>query len=432
MKLKKLLAILLMVTMCISALAGCGKDAENGESAGVTNANGEEETTTAKAKDVVLNFWYTDAAMTEYFTYAVEKYHAQHPNVTINLNVAASTGYLENINTQSIKQTNAVDVYMLAHFDLEQAYLGGLAYEYDPVESVINAENYGRSAIRAVTYGERQVAYPLYFDSAFLIYNKAYVTEVPKTFDDIKNFLNASDEDEQTDENSALSSVEKTFVWPVSDYTFNYAFLSDAFVMGGVNGDDRSQINVVNDTVMTALDYYHGLYDFYAINRDEVDYESCIEDFIAGKTAFTFAKTGMIPKLEESGVDYGTACMPDINETITGGSLSYTQTLVVNPYSLNIDVAQDFVKMVTCDYVDRFYEMTGFYPACNTWNYENDRIAGIYANYDDSTPRPKMMTLGGYYIELEILLHKIWDEDGDMAQLLTEFQDFVITQIQLN
>ena len=341
------------------------------------------------------------------------------------MRIVAATGYLDNINTQSISHSNAVDIYMLHNEDLEQAYLAGLARAYDPKDTVYTEENYGKSAMRAITYDNKRIAYPLYFDGAFLVYNKDYVETVPTTFDGILEFATM----ERSEEESVMDNIEIVCVWPVSDYTFNYEFLSDSLIVGGINGDNRSQVDVENGTVITALQYFQSLNDYFALERKEVDYEYCLNYFMEGKSAFTFAKTSALTRLNESEVNYGTACMPDISGTISASALSYTQCLVINPYSTNIAEAEKFVKALSYDYVSEFYGQTGYYPSCKVWEYD-DIVRGIYDNYYDSTPMPKMMTLGDYYIELDILLHKVWDDEGDIAMLLNEFQTFL--NVQLN
>lgn len=434
MKSKKILAIITILLLMITSITGCSSNSDTEEtSVNVIQVGGSSEAATEESSsvevtegEILINLWYTDANMTEYLTYAVDKYCSENPGVVVDLRITASTGYLENINTQSIKQTNAVDVYMLHNADLEQAYLAGLAMPYDPAGTEFTTSNYGDCAISAVTYNGKQIAYPMYFDSAFLVYNKDYVTDVPQTFEEILNFSNNL---EYSEEGSATDHIEKTLIWPVSDYSFNYAFLSDAFIVGGSDGDDRSQVNVSNGTVVNSLEYYKSLYDYFAIDRKEVDYEYCVNSFIEGKNAFIFAKTDAIQKLNEAGVNYGTARMPDISGTISASSLSYTQTLVVNPYSMHIEEARKLVKAITYDYAGDFYGMTGFYPSCRSWDYNSDIVAGIYDNYDDATARPKLMTLGDYYIELEILLHTVWDDNGDTTELLSNFQNFVVTQI---
>lgn len=427
MRVKKWIAKIL-IPVCIITALGCSNS--KGDEAGTTMADesvSQQETTTNEEpkEEVVLNFWYVDANMTDYFTEVIEKYQEEHSNVTVNMRIVAATGYLDNINTQSISHSNAVDIYMLHNEDLEQAYLAGLARAYDPKDTVYTEENYGKSAMRAITYDNKKIAYPLYFDGAFLVYNKDYVETVPTTFDGILEFATM----ERSEEESIMDNIEIVCVWPVSDYTFNYEFLSDSLIVGGINGDNRSQVDVENDTVITALQYFESLNDYFALERKEVDYEYCLNYFMEGKSAFTFAKTAALTRLNESEVNYGTACMPDISGTISASALSYTQCLVINPYSTNIAEAEKLVKALSYDYVSEFYGQTGYYPSCKVWEYD-DIVRGIYDNYFDSTPMPKMMTLGDYYIELDILLHKVWDDEGDIATLLNEFQNFL--NVQLN
>ncbi len=427
MKLRRWIAVILALT-CLIMTAGCGKD--GGESMTTTAAEESsmaEETTsqTEPAEEISLNFWYTDANMTEYFTRVIEAYETEHPNVKVELRIVASTGYLDNINTQSINRSNAVDIFMLHNEDLEQAYLAGLAKEYEPEDTVYTEENYGKSALRAITYDGKRVAYPLYFDGAFLVYNKDYVETVPTTFDGILGFATM----ERGEEESIMDKIEKVCVWPVSDYSFNYEFLSDSLIVGGINGDNRTQVDVENGTVVAALEYFQSLNEYFALDRQEVNYDYCLNYFIEGKSAFTFVKTAALTKLNESGINYGTACMPDISDSISASALSYTQCLVVNPYSVHISEARKLVQALTYEHVGEFYDLTGYYPSCKVWNYD-DIVKGIYDNYFDSTPMPKMMTLGDYYIQLDILLHKVWDDEEEIAVLLSDFQNFL--NVQLN
>ncbi len=427
MKLRRWIAGILALT-CLFMTAGCGKDDEESMTTTVAEESSSAEETTSQtepAEEISLNFWYTDANMTEYFTRVIEAYETEHPNVKVELRIVASTGYLDNINTQSINRSNAVDIFMLHNEDLEQAYLAGLAKEYEPEDTVYTEENYGKSALRAITYDGKRVAYPLYFDGAFLVYNKDYVETVPTTFDGILGFATM----ERGEEESIMDKIEKVCVWPVSDYSFNYEFLSDSLIVGGINGDNRTQVDVENGTVVAALEYFQSLNEYFALDRQEVNYDYCLNYFIEGKSAFTFVKTAALTKLNESGINYGTACMPDISDSISASALSYTQCLVVNPYSVHISEARELVEALTYEHVGEFYNLTGYYPSCKAWNYD-DIVKGIYENYFDSTPMPKMMTLGDYYIQLDILLHKVWDDEEEIAVLLSEFQNFL--NVQLN
>ena len=69
--------------------------------------------------------------------------------------------------------------------------------------AVLNTENFPQTALDAVTYQGHAVAYPLYFETSALVYNRTYLEQaaaeletdeaslIPKTIDDIRNFADA-------------------------------------------------------------------------------------------------------------------------------------------------------------------------------------------------------------------------------------------------
>ena len=99
MKFKKYLAFI-MAFICLLSLSGCQKGKEENSSVGAETAasegnvldasTSENENTSSAGEDVVLNFWYTDTNMTEFFTDAVSRYQESNPGVTVNLRMVAS------------------------------------------------------------------------------------------------------------------------------------------------------------------------------------------------------------------------------------------------------------------------------------------------------------------------------------------------------
>ena len=123
MRVKKWIAWVLVLVFVVTVLGCSNKKPDETETTTGGGDVSEEETTVNEIpeEEVVLNFWYVDANMTDYFTGVIESYQTEHPNVTVNMRIVASTGYLDNINTQSINHSNAVDIYMLHNEDLEKA-----------------------------------------------------------------------------------------------------------------------------------------------------------------------------------------------------------------------------------------------------------------------------------------------------------------------
>lgn len=426
MRLKKYICLMLALIIVL-LMPACGRkeDVQNNNTS-ENETIPAEQVTQVKGEEITLNLWYTNSYMQDFLENAVTRFMDDNPGITVNLKLSAETGYLENINSNSIKKTNVVDVYMLPEEDLEQAYLAGLALSYEPEGTVFNTDNYCETALRAVTYNGKRVAYPLCFDSAFLVYNRAYTSDAPKTFDELLDFANNYVVE---DESSVGAQLEKVLIWNVSDVEMNYHFLSDSFVVGGENGDNRDEVNIYNANVIKGLEYYKSLNDFFALDRTTISDEEVVDYFVSGKAAFTITNTAGLTVLHTAGMDFGVCGIPNITDTLTTSALSTTQTLVINPYSDYAEQAKALVNALAYEYADDFYVKTGYFPSRYSWDYESEMVDGVYANYADSVSRPKLMNMGDFYIKLEIMLHNVWD-DGDTESLLMEFQNFVKEQLE--
>lgn len=418
MKLRKITA-LMMAAVLLFSLAGCKNGQENGE-----------ETTEQTTQKVVVDteetiiLWYTDAFLTEYLEKCVADFTAENPLVTINLKLMSSSDYLENVNTECIKSSDKVDLYVLSNCDLEQAYLAGLTTEVTDTD-IYNEENYGSAAISSVTYKNKMIAYPFWFDSAFMVYNQDYTDTAPQTFQDILDFANNLIIE---DENSVLYNIESVLRWDVSDIELNYQFLSDYFTVGGDNGDNREDTDMCNDYAANSMAYYQSLSDFFAIDRKDVTYTSSIDYFINGKSVFTIARADALSKLNDAKMNYAVCRMPDITAELPASALSETDVVVVNPYSDNVELAKLIAQAVTYDYAGSFYELTGSFPAYSGWEYDSAVIDGVYDNYRNSISKAKFINMGDFYTRLEIMMHSIWDGE-DIYDQLTLFKEYATEQL---
>ena len=146
------------------------------------------------------------------------------------------------------------------------------------------------TAVRAVTYHDKQIGYPFYFETSCFLYNKTYLEDwaraqleaqrdqeiaqasqeqadngdveeeaageeqaqelsreaveakmeeaLPQTIDDILAFADVYDAPEQ---------VEAVFKWDVSDIFYNYFFVGNYMDVGGENGDRSDSIHIYNE-----------------------------------------------------------------------------------------------------------------------------------------------------------------------------------------
>ncbi len=409
------------------------------------NPSAEEEV--VEDKDSLI-IWYTDDTLTDYINAACVAYNEQH-RVRVIPRLQSGDEYLEQINSASIKDEGTPDLYVISNDMLERAYLGGLAISTGSNSSLIE-EKFPTAANEAVTYKGKKVAYPFYFETSALLYNRSYLYEmasnklmadessdsagedsetegnvaedeiglsqeekiekrinesIPKTFEQLMEFADTCD---------APADVETIFKWDVKDIFYNYFFVGNYMDVGGENGDDSSLINIYNMDVITALTLYQELNQFFSFEYENVTYSSVVQEFMDGKLVFTTATSDIIMKLEQAkeagefNYEYGVAGIPDLNDKLISRSMSVTATVAVNGFSDKKEEANDFAKFMTVNMADELYNMTGKLSACNSVNYDNDAIGVFVEEYSKSRPIPKMMATSNYWLLAEIAFSNIW------------------------
>ncbi len=483
MSLKKRLkaaGILVILAGLVFVIAKSGKEISTEDKEPMLMA-GDKET---------LYLWYTDEILTSYLSGAAVTYSETH-DVRIVPVLESGLEYLESINKASV-ESNEPDLYIISHDSLEKAYLAGLAAEAAPAEGISMEDIYRGTGLQAVTYKDKLLGYPFYFETSSLLYNKTYLEDMarkqleaeadmeaakeaqqeleengpeeaggldegmpdlpvsnenekdkelseeekqeiaarmekllPRTIEDIKKLA---------DEYDAPEQVESIFKWDVTDIFYNYFFVGNAINMGGEAGWDVSQIDIYNEKAIESMRAYEALHQFFSIDTSEIDYEKIIDEFIAGKVVFTVATTDAIAKLEQAKEDglfpyeYGVLQTPDINEEIASKSLSMTNCVVINGYSKNQEIANDFARFLTSEYNDILYARTGKVSAAKEVDYGYEAIEVFAEEYEDSISMPKMIETSNFWVQLEVAFSQIWD-GADANQKLKKLSEQIMQQV---
>lgn len=440
------------------------------------------------AKDT-LYFWYADEALTAYLeSVCLDYYELTGYRVTPVLH--SGLEYLEDINEASVRSEQIPDLLVLSNDSLEKAYLAGLASEIWDTKNLCNIASYPQAALDAVTYKGKKTAYPFYYETSALLFNKTYLQEhaqrlieaqadtetaeaaqsamenadseeeglaavdaiehvelseeelaaeaakaidtiVPSTMDDILTFADAYDAPEQ---------VEAVFKWDVSDIFYNYFVVGNYINVGGVKGDDASQIDIYNENAIACMKYYQALNQFFSIDTKESDYDSIIEEFIDGKIVYTIATTDAIAKIEEAGAEgrfasaegvpyeYAVTAVPNLNETLSTRSMSVTYGVVINGYSEKKEIANEFAKFLTYDEAADLYARSGKTSARLNTAYDNEKLSGFMAEYKKSVPIPKMLETSNFWVQLEICFARVWSGEN-VNDRLRELSEQIMTQI---
>ncbi|MBR1693237.1 MAG: sugar ABC transporter substrate-binding protein [Lachnospiraceae bacterium] len=420
--------------------------------------------------------WYADEAMTNFLSSAALSY-SKNSSVKIRPVLVSAVDFLEHVNDASVREDSEEampDLVIMTNDNLEKAYLAGLAAEIADGGFWVNEENYPKAALSAVSYHDRYVGYPFYFETALLLYNETYmeqlaqktieqelITEefeaasgddrdaepetdvtkvpdvsqeqiedkigviIPSTIDDILSFA---------DEYDAPEQVEAVFRWDVSDIFYNYFMVGQYMNVGTDTGDDPEQIDIYNEDTIACLKVYQNLNQFFSIDAKETSYDSILQEFMEGKTVFTVATTDAISKLErakESGeftYDYGVTTLPDVSPERGSRTLSVTNAIVVNGYSDKKAVANDFAKYLAYDTAQELYDRTDKIAARKNVTYKNDNINAALREYENSVPLPKMLETSNFWVQLEICFTNIWN-GADVNASLKELSEQIKTQV---
>lgn len=148
----------------------------------------EKSDSTIKARESRLNavpddtivIWYTDDSLTEYISDAALAYR-QDSGITVQLELVDGVDYIEKINDASIRTASSIpapDLYITTHDNLMKSYLAGLALPIKDREEKVSENNFPGTAIRAISCDGKYVAYPLYYETNFFLYNKTYMASI--------------------------------------------------------------------------------------------------------------------------------------------------------------------------------------------------------------------------------------------------------------
>ena len=431
-----------------------------------------------------VRLWYTDDSLTPYLQSKAVAYSESNSRVRIEPVLVSGLEYLEAVNKASVDEDNYPDLYIITNDSLEKAYLAGLAIEIED-DGFLTKGDFPDAALNSVTYDNRKVAYPFYFETSTLLYNKTYLenmaTESLQSEMDIQEGEQAQAEiddgkestkedeaessmDEESDENSEITQlmidevvaeslplnisdilkfaesynapeqVEAVFEWDVTDIFYNYFFVGNYMNVGGSAGDDLSQFDIYNTDTISCMKIYQQLNQFFAIDPKQIDYDTIVQDFIDGKVVFTIATTDIMKKIEdakalgECDFEFAVADMPGLTDEFGSRTMSVTECLVVNGYSENVSEAGAFAKYLCSDNSGDIYKLTGKLSAHQGVNYEDSRLNTFISVYADSVPMPKTIETSNLWMELEIAFTNIWN-GADCNSTLKAVSESIKTQI---
>ncbi len=478
----RLKARILSIILIACTVAGAFVYARSGQSIF------ENRSLFTKAKTTV-RLWYTDEALTTYLQSKAVSYGKINPNVRVEPVLVSGLEYLEAINKASLSDDNYPDLFIITNDSLEKAYLSGLAMEVFGGEDYFTEDMFPMAAINSVMYDNRYIAYPMYFETSSLVYNKTYLEDMAREKmqaqldliegEEAQAEIDGSSVDEEepaTGDEEAQSSddtvfavteitdqtvdemvketlpttisdilafaqsynapdqVEAVFKWDVTDIFYNYFFVGNYMNVGGKAGDDVDQIDIYNADTISCMKIYQQLNQFFAIEAATTNYDSIVDDFINGKIVFTVATTDILSRIREaqaageSKFEFAVADMPDLTPQFATRTMSVTNCIVVNGYTEHPAQSNAVARYICNDSSDDLYLNSGKIAAHYGIKYNNEDIDNFIDVYNTSIPMPKTIETSNLWMELEIAFTKIWNGE-DANTTLKAVSENIMTQI---
>ena len=383
-----------------------------------------------------LTLWYTDEKLEDYLASVALDYQNSRGVQVIPV-LKSGLEYLEEVNRASLEAENAPDIYIVSNDSLEKANLSGLAAEVKDRDSVLTTDFFPQTALDAVSYQGQKMAYPLYFETSALIYNKTYLEQaaqelgtdvaslIPQTIEGIQEFA---------DVYNAPETVESVFRWDVSDFFYNYFFAGNYINVGGSCGDDASRIDIYNLEAVEGLTAYQDLSQFFSIDAETSSYEQVVQDFLSGKLVFTIATTDILERAKAAKADgsfaweYGVAPLPDIDDSVCTRGISVTNAVAVNGYSKKRDKADAFASWLATEGAAKLYDRTGHVPALQAAASQTAEMAAFWQEYSGTVPMPKLMSTANFWIQMEVACTKIWKGEN-VSDVLKSLSEKIMTQV---
>ncbi len=438
-----------------------------------------------------VRLWYTDDSLTPYLQSKAVAYSESNGKVRVEPVLVSGLEYLEAVNKASVDEDNYPDLYIITNDSLEKAYLAGLAMEIEDGDAYLKDSVFPAAAIDSITYKGKKIAYPFYFETSSLIYNKTYLEnmavetmqseidqaegEAAQAEADGASAGNSEDTDSEgsQDEMDAEASedagseitqgmidevvaenlplnisdilkfaesynapeqVEAVFEWDVTDIFYNYFFVGNYMNVGGQAGDDVNQIDIYNTDTISCMKIYQQLNQFFAIDADSINYDNVVQDFVDGKVVFTIATTDIIKKINdakaqgECDFDFAVADMPGLTDDFGSRTMSVTNCLVVNGLSEHATEANEVAKFLCSDNSGDIYKLSNKVAAHYGVSYDDSNLATFVAVYADSVPMPKTIETSNLWMELEIAFTKIWNGE-DCNSTLKQVSESIMTQV---
>lgn len=409
---KKGLSMVLLLSVLAGSLVGCETAVKEESPKEITYESLMSHWNEDK-EQTELTCWYEDENDKEWLSNMSELFQKEY-DIKVNPVYYDGVCMFDDINAAN-QIGQGPDVYLCSNDQLEYARNSGMASENTAFDDSFWDKYYPEVSKRALTYKGKQYGYPVYFDTYCLVYDAKLLESTPETIEDILNFADAY---------SDTGSTKAILRWDVADPYINNMFILSYANLFGENGDDVTQFEVYNDSIVENMNYYQSLSDYLWMDKNNMSHD-VVKNRILDKTlVLGICKSDILEVLDElkgdKEVSYKLAPIPDLTNEKKALPFSTTYLAMVNPYSKDESLANMFACYLSLAKTELLYEGNGKMPVVSQKDFKQKQKI-MYNQYTQSVPVPKVMLLGDYLNESAIAFDAIW-ANKDVAEHMEKLQ----------
>lgn len=389
-----------IAALLAGSLAACGSPA-----APTTTPPAPEPGQTSQAPEptepITLKVWESLNGPDDFIKQAGAKYTEAHPNVTVEfvnveLGDAASQIALDG------PAGTGPDVFAAPHDKLGELVSGGHVMAVTDTAGV--TANVIEPAAAAATYDGTMYGYPVATETYALYYNKKYVTDPPKTWDDVIAF---------SKDFNAKNKGKYGFVMDVGNgyYTILFTTSQDNRLFGPT-GTDTENTNINSPASVEGMKQFQGLRAALDVAAADLDTATVDGLFASGDAAMHISGPWNVKNFTDAGIDFGVATLPALaGDTNPAASFAGIRTMYVSSYSEHPEQAADFAEFLTTPEMQQLRaDITGALASSSSQiTYENPVVSGFADQMPYAFPMPSIPQMGKFWDAMNAASANIWN-----------------------
>ena len=412
---KKSMAFLLALVLCIGSLAGCAaNDAPSAPADPGTDPAGQAQNQ-SQAEPTTVKVWHDgDEGIMETIASQVNRQLAEDQ---ITVVFEKKTDMPNQLKLYGNDPANAPELYFYAHDVLGTFVAMDILTPLSEVVDLAVLEDDLPLTVEAGQIGGTQYLLPVYFETLVFLYNRAlWEGEIPDTTEALYAYMQA-----HTDPAAGTYAV-------VNQHTNAYNVSPFINGFGGYVIDENAKPGLNDPKTMEAAEYNR---KFAALQADG-DYNTVTTLFNEGKAAAIIGGPWLVSGIEAAGIDYGIAALSDIKLPNGNGLAPFSGIQGVGVLKTALGEKKDAVAKVLTAMASPevgidLANKSGCAPA-NSKAYEdeqvreNEMIVTIQKTASTAKPMPNIPEMGAMWGPAEGMLVAINKNGADVAQAANDAQ----------